>query len=99
MIRHSHGGAVVSDHLHRELQGLFESVDKSQVPGVNGWVKSLGGYFKRYQGGVLRKWDSDKLPSSPPLDLESRATLAFLQVCTTCPLAVGICDDIIYPGG
>ncbi|KAF8521514.1 phosphatase 2C-like domain-containing protein [Gautieria morchelliformis] len=74
-----HGGAVVSDHLHRELQGLFESVDKSQVPGVNGWVKSLGGYFKRYQGGVLRKWDSHDLPSSPPLDLESRATLAFLQ--------------------
>lgn len=82
MIDCSHGGAVVSDHLRRELQGLFESVDKSQIPEVYKWVKSLGGYFKRYQGGVLGKWDKTSLISSPPLDLESRATLAFLQVCS-----------------
>lgn len=81
MVKTSHGGAIVSDHLRRELQGLFESVDKSQIPEVNRWVKSLGGYFKRYQGGVLRRWDTDGPSPSPPLDLESRATLAFLQVC------------------
>ncbi|KAF8585516.1 protein serine/threonine phosphatase 2C [Ramaria rubella] len=74
-----HGGAVVSDYLRRELQGLFESVDKSQIPEVYAWVKSIGGYFKRYQGGVLAKWATENSPISPPLDIESRATLAFLQ--------------------
>jgi hypothetical protein len=38
-----------------------------------------GGYFRRYQGGVLEDWL--KNPSlDRPLDMESRVTLAFLQV-------------------
>jgi len=38
-----------------------------------------GGYFRRYQGGILEDWLKD--PSlDRPLDMESRVTLAFLQV-------------------
>ncbi|GJJ08791.1 hypothetical protein Clacol_003010 [Clathrus columnatus] len=74
-----HGGSTVSDHLRKELHSLFESVDKSQIPEVYDWVKSLGGYFKRYKGGALAQWVTDDHYGTPPLDLEARATLAFLQ--------------------
>jgi protein phosphatase PTC6 len=75
-----HGGATVSDHLRRELHGLFETADKYHVPEIYDWVKSIGGYFRRYNGGVLAEWVTGDLSLTPPLDLESRATLAFLQV-------------------
>ncbi|KAF8523092.1 phosphatase 2C-like domain-containing protein [Hysterangium stoloniferum] len=74
-----HGGVTVSDHLRRQLHILFETVDKYHVPEVYDWVKSIGGYFKRYKGGVLAEWVTGDLSLTPPLDLESRATLAFLQ--------------------
>ena len=85
-----HGGASVSEHLHRELHGLFESVDKSQIPEVYDWIKSLGGYFKRYKGGALAKWTHEGPSSASPLDFEARATLAFLQV-----FVIGLLDGLI----
>ncbi|KZS93140.1 protein serine/threonine phosphatase 2C [Sistotremastrum niveocremeum HHB9708] len=73
-----HGGAAISEFLQNELHGLFETVDKSMIPAVYAWLKSMGGYFRRFQGGALTEWVKD--PSSPePLDLEARATLAFLE--------------------
>lgn len=58
-------------------------------------MKELGGYFKRYRGGSLAPWleksSSGELPAevrladpSPELDLETRATLAFLEVSIRC---------------
>ncbi|KIJ26130.1 hypothetical protein M422DRAFT_77025 [Sphaerobolus stellatus SS14] len=77
-----HGGPAISIYLRQHLHELFENVEKSQIPEVHTWIKSLGGYFKRHRGGVLTKWlvDSpEEMQKTPPLDLEARATLAFLE--------------------
>lgn len=76
----SHGGNAVSLFLHQNLHGIFESVDKSQIPELYAWMKELGGYYKRHRGGVLQPWLT-RPPSEQKLDLEARATLAFLEVC------------------
>ena len=82
--------------LHQNLHGLFESVHKSHIPDLYAWTKELGGYFKRFRGGVLAPWlgkattgtagtqlaTSDLSNSGPELDLEARATMAFLEVCS-----------------
>jgi len=88
MNRFRHGGPAVSSHLRQHLHEYFEKVDKSQIPDVHTWVKSLGGYFKRHRGGVLTKWLVDtpeEMDNTPLLDLEARATLAFLEVSFSCP--------------
>lgn len=77
-----HGGPAISARLSQSLHAHFESADKSHIPDVYEWIKSIGGYFKRYRGGPLAKWivAGDEMASTPLLDLEARATLAFLQV-------------------
>lgn len=76
---HRHGGQAISLFLHQHLHGLFESVDKSQIPELYAWMKELGGYFKRFRGGVLQPWIAQPACQNE-LDLEARATLAFLSV-------------------
>lgn len=81
-----HGGSTVSQYLRQEFHGLFESVNKSQIPETFAWIKEIGGYFKRFQGGPLAPWVKD--PDCPDeMDLNARATLAFFEVCTfnVCP--------------
>ncbi|KAH8120113.1 phosphatase 2C-like domain-containing protein [Phellopilus nigrolimitatus] len=73
-----HGGQAISLFLHQHLHGLFESVDKSQIPELYAWMKELGGYFKRFRGGVLQPWIAQPACQNE-LDLEARATLAFLS--------------------
>jgi protein phosphatase PTC6 len=75
----SHGGSAVSQYLRQELHGLFESAKKESIPDVYDWIKSLGGYFKRFKGGNLTPWINEP-PSDAPLDLETRATLTFFEV-------------------
>ena len=76
-----HGGSAVSQFLRQELHGLFEHVDKSHTPDVYAWAKELGGYFRRFNGGVLAPWIDPTAPSyQEELDLEARATLAFFEV-------------------
>lgn len=74
-----HGGSTVSQYLRQELHGLFESVDKSHIPELYLWIKDLGGYFKRFNGGALTPWIHNA-QDTPPLDLEARATQAFFEV-------------------
>jgi len=74
-----HGGSTVSQYLRQELHGLFESVDKAQIPELFLWIKDQGGYFKRFKGGALAPWIDDN-QDTPPLDLEARATQAFFEV-------------------
>ncbi|KAH7885887.1 phosphatase 2C-like domain-containing protein [Phlebopus sp. FC_14] len=74
-----HGGSTVSQFLRQELHGLFECVDKDQIPELFLWIKDLGGYFKRFRGGALSPW-IHKTQDTPPLDLEARATQAFFEV-------------------
>ncbi|KAL5534436.1 hypothetical protein ACEPAG_898 [Sanghuangporus baumii] len=78
-----HGGQAVSLFLHQNLHGIFESVDVSQVPDVFEWTKEHGGYFRRYRGGVLQPWLKHP-PSMQKMDLEARATLAFLEADRLC---------------
>ena len=73
-----HGGPAVSLFLHQNLHGLFESVDKAHAPELYLWMKEIGGYFKRFRGGVLQPWIRHPT-SSQELDLEARATMAFLE--------------------
>ncbi|KAG8763031.1 hypothetical protein FRC12_008742 [Ceratobasidium sp. 428] len=73
-----HGGPSVSQFLQRELHGLFENVRADMVPDVVSWMKSQGGYFKRFKGGALARWANGN-PESPSFGLEARATLAFLE--------------------
>ncbi|KIJ68572.1 hypothetical protein HYDPIDRAFT_146853 [Hydnomerulius pinastri MD-312] len=74
-----HGGSTVSQYLRQELHGLFESVDKAQIPELFLWIKDQGGYFKRFRGGALAPW-IHRTQDTPPLDLEARATQAFFEV-------------------
>ena len=76
-----HGGSTVSQYLRQELHGFFESADKSHVPDLLAWAKELGGYFRRFKGGVLTPWLRPESPEAQrKLDLEARATLAFFEV-------------------
>ena len=76
-----HGGSTVSQFLRQELHGLFENVHKSQIPEVYAWAKELGGYFRRFSGGVLAPWVDPESPDyQKDLDLEARATLTFFEV-------------------
>ena len=72
------GGPAVSLYLHQNLHGLFESVEKSHIPDIYAWTKELGGYFKRFRGGALAPWLTNP-PSTLVMDLEARATMAFLE--------------------
>jgi protein phosphatase PTC6 len=68
----------VSQYLRQELHGLVESVNKSAIPELYAWIQELGGYFKRFKGGVLTPWT--KGLEDAPLDLEARMTQAFFEV-------------------
>jgi protein phosphatase PTC6 len=69
----------VAQYLRQELHGLFESVDKTNIPELYLWIKEVGGYFKRYRGGVLEPW-VDGPNHDQKFDLEARATQAFFEV-------------------
>ncbi|KAI0320371.1 phosphatase 2C-like domain-containing protein [Amylostereum chailletii] len=74
-----HGGSTVSQYLRQELHGLFESVHTSQIPELYEWIKEVGGYFKRFNGGILKPWIRPN-GSQDLMDLHARATLAFFQI-------------------
>ncbi|KAJ6621618.1 phosphatase 2C-like domain-containing protein [Mycena sp. CBHHK59/15] len=73
-----HGGSAVSQYLRQDLHGLVESVNKSMIPELFAWIQELGGYFKRFKGGVLTPWIKDT--ETGHLDLEARMTQAFFEV-------------------
>jgi len=75
-----HGGSTVSQYLRQELHGLLESVDKSDIPEMYDYMKEFGGYFKRFNGGLLAPWVSPTLEDAGEMDLHARATLTFLEV-------------------
>jgi protein phosphatase PTC6 len=86
VITHSacrHGGSAVSQYLRQEFHGLFESVDKTDIPETCAWVRELGGYFRRFDGGTLKPWLNQDLDvaagEGPVMDLTARSTLAFFS--------------------
>jgi hypothetical protein len=76
--RYSHGGSGVSQYLRQELHGIFESVNKSEIPELCEWMREIGGYFKRFNGGALAPWIHGDV--TPVLEIGARATQAFLEV-------------------
>lgn len=82
-----HGGSAVSQYLRQELHGLFESVDKANIPELYAWIKETGGYFKRFRGGALAPWIYSGT-DTPEMDLEARATEAFFEVSDRKVLAI-----------
>ncbi|EJT97809.1 protein serine/threonine phosphatase 2C [Dacryopinax primogenitus] len=73
-----HGGALVSRYLQHHLHEIFESVQPSDIEPAVQWLKSQGGYFRRWRGGLLQPYVAN--PShTPPLRLEQRAELAFIE--------------------
>ncbi|KAI0304770.1 phosphatase 2C-like domain-containing protein [Russula brevipes] len=75
-----HGGSTVSQYLRQELHGLFESTDKSHIPEMYAYIKEIGGYFKRFNGGLLAPWVNPSSGDATEMDLHARATLTFFQV-------------------
>ncbi|KJA25754.1 hypothetical protein HYPSUDRAFT_64481 [Hypholoma sublateritium FD-334 SS-4] len=72
-----HGGSAVAQYLRQELHGLFESVNKTMIPELYGWIKEIGGYFKRFKGGAITPWIDGT--NKEELTLEARATLTFFE--------------------
>jgi protein phosphatase PTC6 len=54
-------------------------VDKSSIPELFHWIKEIGGYFKRFNGGALAPWIHG-VEDTPSLDLEARAAQTFFEV-------------------
>jgi len=73
-----HGGSAVSDFLHDELHSLLETADKDSIKDIYSWLKSHGGYFKRFRGGLLQPWVENP-DTDTGLDMDARSTLAFLK--------------------
>lgn len=88
----SHGGSAVSQFLRQELHGLFEHVQKTDVPEIYAWIREIGGYFKRFRGGAIQPWIDPNvdMASTPPFDLEARATATFFQVIITLPVKIEV---------
>lgn len=84
LTRPRHGGSTVSQYLRQELHGLLESTDKSHIPEMYQYIKELGGYFKRFNGGLLSPWvkPSPDSADAGEMDLHARATLTFFEVRT-----------------
>ncbi|EST08684.1 Protein phosphatase 2C (PP2C)-like domain protein [Kalmanozyma brasiliensis GHG001] len=51
-----HGGQQVSSFLRDQLHKTFESVEPDMVTDTVQWTRELGGYFRRFMGGVLERW-------------------------------------------
>ncbi|SPO32700.1 related to protein phosphatase 2c [Ustilago trichophora] len=59
-----HGGQQVSSFLRDQLHKTFESVEADMVTDTVQYTRELGGYFRRFTGGVLERWvRKDKLKS------------------------------------
>ncbi|SPO30335.1 related to protein phosphatase 2c [Ustilago trichophora] len=57
-----HGGQRVSSFLRDQLHKTFESVEADMVTDTVQYTRELGGYFRRFTGGVLERWvRKDKL--------------------------------------
>ncbi|KAI3613315.1 hypothetical protein CBS9595_004148 [Malassezia furfur] len=51
-----HGGPSVSQRLAARLHAVFEAAEPDMVTDTVRYMRSLGGYFRRYSGGVLERW-------------------------------------------
>ncbi|GMK57324.1 hypothetical protein CspeluHIS016_0401580 [Cutaneotrichosporon spelunceum] len=80
-----HGGTAVSHFLRDNLASYVESVTVDDIPAVVDATKALGGYFRRWKGGVLNRWTKWATSGTPAvkgtdrLTLDERLTIAYLK--------------------
>jgi protein phosphatase PTC6 len=55
------------------------------------YIKEIGGYFKRFQGGLLSSWINPSSRDVGEMDLHTRATLTFFEVRN---VRVSCCWDV-----
>ncbi|KAN0060598.1 Protein phosphatase 2C 6 [Thecaphora frezii] len=51
-----HGGKLISQFLSSELHCIFEEVQEDMVTDTVQYMRSLGGYFRRFNGGIIERW-------------------------------------------
>lgn len=51
-----HGGQQISSFLRDTLHGTTEEVEKDMITDTVQYTRELGGYFRRFTGGVLERW-------------------------------------------
>lgn len=62
-----HGGPAISTFLKDELHKAFESVQSDMVTDTARYTRKLGGYFRRFTGGLMERWvRQDLLPQIRP---------------------------------
>lgn len=62
-----HGGQAVSTFLKDELHEAFETVEPNMITDTVRFTRKIGGYFRRFAGGVLERWvRQDLLPQIRP---------------------------------
>ncbi|WFD00921.1 hypothetical protein MYAM1_003677 [Malassezia yamatoensis] len=60
-----HGGQSVSKRLAEKLHEVFELAEPDMITDTVQYMRSLGGYFRRYNGGPLGRWlDQESLARS-----------------------------------
>ncbi|BEI86228.1 hypothetical protein CcaverHIS002_0605150 [Cutaneotrichosporon cavernicola] len=80
-----HGGTAVSQFLRDNLAAIVESVTPDDIPAAVEATEALGGYFRRWRGGVLNRWTKWAASGAPAekgtdrLNLDERLTLAYLK--------------------
>lgn len=80
-----HGGKEVSSFLKDRLAPLIESVTPEDIPSAIEDTVELGGYFRRWRGGALKRWtdwapNGERAGAGETMTLDERLTLAFLKV-------------------
>lgn len=62
-----HGGSAVAKLLENKLHLVFESAEPEMITDTVRYTRSLGGYFRRFTGGILEPWvRTDLLEAVPP---------------------------------
>jgi len=76
-----HGGQAASKFLRDNMHRVIEEVTPTQVSEAYEYLRSQGGYFKRWNGGELAPWieTPPEGESPPPFELSARMSLAFLM--------------------
>ncbi|GAA5916945.1 PP2C family serine/threonine-protein phosphatase [Sporobolomyces salmoneus] len=76
-----HGGAQSSKFLKQNLHNLLERARPDAIPSTIDEYRGIGGYLKRYQGGILERFrkDSENYNERKGISLDEMSTLAFLQ--------------------
>lgn len=83
-----HGGPSVSQRLAERLHAVFEAAEPDMVTDTVRYMRSLGGYFRRYAGGVLERWvRKDRLGRAPKRDAPTQrfASLSALAASSAAP--------------